>query len=198
MHRVIILATSIFLTSCFNNEVKINSIKSTNAKVDKNRSEGLKFYINEKYKKLELDKYDPCKSKPTIRIWYSYGVIDRLKMISLCINKSNLEAFYYEFNNRVIIHNGKFLTPKNGWANLNNKLIKSKIYNLPSWFEISNYGETGCGGQYTFETIFNNKQRIFTYWDPNSNQNKVWQAKVVQDFLTLIREEFNVEDDIYM
>ncbi len=152
-----------------------------------------------KQKQLDLDTLENGFNNLEIRVWYDFSLVRDRKLVVIINKGTNWTATIYNLivnwdgqTETIISKNIKQVTPKSGWTNFSKRLMDLKILTLPNQLEIPGYGGGMDGRMYNVEIATKNQYRFYGYWEPQEYKDKFWQAKNMDDILTLFKTELGV------
>jgi len=149
---------------------------------------------------LKLDTLENGFDSLQIRIWYGYARIDSgqlfvLKNVNGKWNAEMLTLVYHMSRNEdSLLSIGKSSIsgePKSGWISFYNRLFKLKVMSLPDMRKISNYPDIADGNGISIETAIISKYRYYSYQEPIYAQERVKEARNIEQILELIESEFD-------
>ena len=149
---------------------------------------------------LKLDTLENGFDSLQIRIWYGYARTDsgQLVIIKNINNKWTAELFtlLYHLNEngntlKSISKNVVLREPNSGWENFTSNLFELQIMGLPDFRKIINYPDIADGNGVSIEIATTKQYRYYLYQEPKMVQDKIKQAKKIEEILELIEDEFN-------
>ncbi len=156
------------------------------------------FYqlAKDRQKELGLDSIENGYHDLQIRVWYNYALVKERKLVIITNKDTNWTAAMYDFQ---ISRDGKTETilskkirqvsPKSGWPAFSKKLLALQVVTLPNQDDVEGYSAGDDGKTYSVEVASKNQYRFYSYWEPQKNQDKFWQAKNLTEILKLFETE---------
>lgn len=154
-------------------------------------------YIESDRIAIDLKHYDSLNFEKAYRIWTEYQVVELIKysdstysgiltnFVTHIINKKKKEIIFQ-----------KIRIPDKTVEKLIKKLNSENIENLKDCSKVENYTQGLDGKTYIFEIGIDDKRRVYSYWEPESDyQNpKIPEVKHVRNILKAINSEFDLWD----
>lgn len=207
--QIFLLLSFLSICGCSHNEA------SNNAKIIQQLNSGRKFkiempersridYLRREEKALGLDSLNNGFDSVQIRFWYGCALGDEKLLVFSNKNGewvgelSHKEYLLSKTSQRYdsIIRTIDYVSPLSGWERFLGKLFSLHLLTLPDIESIEGFKEEsiadGCG--VSVEIATKNFYRIYDYHNPDSYEDKYWQAREIMYILYLVNKEFNIRD----
>jgi hypothetical protein len=157
-------------------------------------------YKNEIVSKLKIDTLENGFDSIQIRIWYGYAFKDTAQLVIVKNRNDKWSADLYtllpSFNkNRNAIESINSLVlikePKSGWIKFMKELFDLQIMTLPDMDKIAPNIVIADGDGVVVEVSTKNQYRFYHYLEPSSIQDKLPQAKRMENILQHIEKELD-------
>ncbi len=161
------------------------------------------FYqlAKDRQKQFGLDSLENGFQDLQIRVWYNFSLIKEQKLVVITNKDTTWTATIYNsqvdwHNNTEIILSKKTtqVSPKSGWPTFSKKLLNLQIATLPNQDDVEGYSAGDDGKTYSVEVATKNQYRFYSYWEPQKNQEKFWQAKNLTEILHLFETELDIRE----
>ncbi|QNJ98175.1 hypothetical protein ALE3EI_1621 [Constantimarinum furrinae] len=146
---------------------------------------------------IELPKYDSLNFEKAYRIWTDYQVVELIKFNDTTY--SGLLVNFISKTNRKGIHKKtifqKITIPIKTVKKLITELNSENIEILPDSDEVDGYVNGLDGKTYIFEISANKERRVYSYWEPESEQYQdplIKEVINVRNILNKINSEFKL------
>jgi hypothetical protein len=152
-----------------------------------------------KQKQLGLDSLENGFDVLQVRVWYDFALVQERKLIIITHKDTGWAATVYDLQvdwdgktETILSKTIRQVTPISGWEAFSKKLLDLKILTLPNEDDIAGYVEGDDGRTYNVEIATKSHYRFYGYWEPQTFQDRFWQAKNMADILKLFETELGV------
>jgi hypothetical protein len=133
-----------------------------------------------------------------VRIWMRQGVGTPVGTNGLVIKKEGQKWTGFNVDRMMSVKNDEmkngFVIPKSEWETVWKKLTASGLLSLPDYTELENYqgDKVEDGVQFIVEINKDKVYRIYTYWNPDLDENN--EARQMVRISDIIAGEFGLEE----
>lgn len=158
------------------------------------------YFAREMEEKLNLENITMGFDSLQLRIWYSYAADDSGQLVLLKYQNDRWSGRLctYIFPNSNAGQEDTVATftngfPKSGWGSLLSQLHKLDIFVLPDMDKINHDIVIVHGDAITVEYATKSKYRLYQYVNPRRYQDKWKEARMMENILQVIENEFGFE-----
>ena len=152
--------------------------------------------VKDRQEQLGLDSLENGFHDLQIRVWCHAALAKDQQLIVVTHKDTTWAASIYDFEEDTTAKNASALlkkirqvAPVTGWSSFSKKITDLQIESLPNQDDVVGYSADAKGKTYSVEIASSHQYRFYSYWEPQKNAAKFWQAKNLSEFLMLFETE---------